>query len=254
MEYLEELEIDPFRRVDGHLLDASTGTLRRRPWVFNVRKAYKSLAILFVVGGIAGEGVFEYLGAKGETAVREFDQRRNMAAQQDASARLEAAKQDIDEATDTLGRQIKNQGPRYVFLNEVADDLIKELKQFSGQKVVMVACGRWERMTPEMNGFVGTVITILNKSGWTTEARFDESCVVAETIGVYFRPDEGKNNRTRAAADFLGKRLSKLIPGAPARAMPMYATPPELDSALRTFTDALLSRPDTVMIHIGAHP
>jgi hypothetical protein len=66
-------EVHPLSRLPTHNVNARTHLRTPRRGVLRSKKAYGILAVVFVVGGIAGEGIFEYLGAKAETAVRNFD-------------------------------------------------------------------------------------------------------------------------------------------------------------------------------------
>jgi hypothetical protein len=53
---------------------------------------YELFAVMLVIAGIGGEGIFEYLGAKAETAVRNFDRETAVTAEKEAGgAELDAA-------------------------------------------------------------------------------------------------------------------------------------------------------------------
>lgn len=67
----------------------------------------KFIALIMVVAGIGGEGIFEILSAKAETAVREFDQTHNEAAERETSNRLGAARRELDRAKTALGSEIQ---------------------------------------------------------------------------------------------------------------------------------------------------
>jgi hypothetical protein len=78
-------EWNPFKRLPTHSVNLRTRIRSARVWVKRCKKAYKHLAVLLVIAGIAGEGIFEYLGARAETAVRNFDNGIAVAAQNEAT-------------------------------------------------------------------------------------------------------------------------------------------------------------------------
>lgn len=155
-----------------------------------------------------------------------------------------------------LAKQIKSQGPRSKFIDEVASDLAERLKIFPGQSVVVIICGRFDRMTPELNTFLGSLMAVLNKAEWSTRTQTDDTCIVSESIGVYVNSSAGA--KTRMAAEILGEILGKAVPFSSSRVMPI--TPPKngVPLAPESFADvmfrALASNPEQVLIHVGQHP
>ncbi len=66
-------EVHPLNRLHTHNVNTRTRVRTPRIWVIRSQTAYARLAVVFVIGGIAGEGFCEFFGAKAETAVRNFD-------------------------------------------------------------------------------------------------------------------------------------------------------------------------------------
>jgi hypothetical protein len=66
-------EFRPLNRLVTHNVNTRTRVRTPRVGVLRSQRSYGVLAVVFVVVGIGGEGVFEYLGAKAETTVRDFD-------------------------------------------------------------------------------------------------------------------------------------------------------------------------------------
>lgn len=66
-------EWNPLQRLPTHTINTRTRVRVPRKRVIRSKKTYAKLAILFVVLGIAGEGTFEYLASRAETAIRSHD-------------------------------------------------------------------------------------------------------------------------------------------------------------------------------------
>lgn len=76
--------VHPLNRLPTHNVNTRTHARTPRNWVIRSQSAWHNIAIVFVVVGIGGEGVFEYLGARAESAVRNFDNRIAVQAETDA--------------------------------------------------------------------------------------------------------------------------------------------------------------------------
>lgn len=90
-------EVHPLNRLATHNVNTRTRVRTPRRWVLWSQKTYGVLAVMFVIGGIGGEGIFEYLGAKAETTVRNFDNRIAVAAQGEAIEAGTAATGAVDD-------------------------------------------------------------------------------------------------------------------------------------------------------------
>lgn len=94
---------EPLEKLHTHDVNTRTQVRTPRKWVIRSQTEWKRLAVLFVVLGIAGEGIFEYLGAKAESAVRNFDNGVAVAAgnaAHDARVDADKAKGDATDAHD----------------------------------------------------------------------------------------------------------------------------------------------------------
>lgn len=91
----------------------------------------KSLAMALVVLGIGGEGVFEVLSSRSETALRDFDQRHNIATQREESDRLDASKRDLDNARTALEGEIGRTSKSAKDARTVADGVKQEATTLS---------------------------------------------------------------------------------------------------------------------------
>lgn len=67
-------EVSPLDRLHTHNVNARTKSREPRKWVIRSQSWYRNIAVILVIGGIAGEGWFEYLSARAETAVRGHDE------------------------------------------------------------------------------------------------------------------------------------------------------------------------------------
>jgi len=146
------------------------------------QKWYKGLAITMVVGGIGGEGLFEYLAARAEDRVRRFDEKLTEVAQASALDALknardaqEQTKREID-ARLVLEKQLIAQGPRWRMLEARKGPFIEVLRKYKYQPVTIMECGAWGSITPErfrieqdLVNFLGTTVFDGSKivgAGW----------------------------------------------------------------------------------------
>jgi len=141
------------------------------------QKWYKGLAITMVVGGIGGEGLFEYLAARAEDRVRRFDEKLTEVAQASALDALknardaqEQTKREID-ARLVLEKQLIARGPRWRMLEARKGPFIEVLRKYKYQPVTIMECGAWGSITPErfrieqdLVNFLGTTVLMVLKS------------------------------------------------------------------------------------------
>src|ERR1019366_9309007 len=70
---------NPFKLLIKSTLSIGGNVRPSRRWARSMAIS-EHLAIAMVIGGIGGEGIFEYLAARAESAVREFDSKVSIAA------------------------------------------------------------------------------------------------------------------------------------------------------------------------------
>jgi hypothetical protein len=119
-------------------------------WVIRSQAWWKKVAIFLIIAGIAGEGVCEFLGAKAETAVRNFDETvagdaaknadrarcsadKADAAARDAQKRVEAVRKRAAAIDLSLSMTQYRMIGRGVYDH---DSLTKQLMPFKGQTIV----------------------------------------------------------------------------------------------------------------------
>ena len=167
-----------------------------------------------VVGGIGGEGVFEYLAARSETEVRKFDS--------DRVARL---------------------GPRGPLLNDAHIGADARITRFVGQRAALEACD-----TPGANEEKGQTMLILQNeltlAHWIAGYRWI-NCG-GRGLSVYVSPRSGTETRNAAgalASVMHEALLSRKGEGPSVGVIPPGSTiPPEP------------SDPDIVVVLINGHP
>jgi hypothetical protein len=67
-------EFHPLDRLPTHDVNIRTKVRNPRKWIIRSKFLYAKLALLVVVGGLAGEGIFEYLASRAETEIRQHDE------------------------------------------------------------------------------------------------------------------------------------------------------------------------------------
>jgi len=77
---------NPFDLLRSYEINLQTGTTVAKIRIRLFRHWYHLAAIIMVVGGIGGEGIFEYLAARAESDVREFDNRSLIVTEKIATA------------------------------------------------------------------------------------------------------------------------------------------------------------------------
>jgi hypothetical protein len=208
---------NPFEWLRKNNLKVGRSVRPSHRWVRSIFIS-EQLAIWMVIGGIAGEGVFEYLGARAESAVREFDSNMSIAARKEAtdglntaSQRLTGAKHDIDAARLAL----RAQGPRWALLREAAPELSKRLAPFARQRTDLLICGPRSSTDLETQVTWATLASvILGEQGanWNLE-RPDPSwsaCTPPAGYMVVYVNSEA-SQRTRQAANTLIDGLRKAL-------------------------------------------
>lgn len=68
-------EFHPLDRFPTHDVNTRTRARTPRKWAIRSKFAYAKLALVMVVGGLAGEGIFEFLAARAETRIRQHDEK-----------------------------------------------------------------------------------------------------------------------------------------------------------------------------------
>lgn len=139
-------EFNPFKYLPAHTVNFRTRLRSPRRWVLRLRKWYKHLAVWMVIGGIGGEGIFEYLVAHAESAVRELDNRVTLSARTAATAALDRA----TEAEAILQ-------PRSIALDQ-ARDIRASLKSLAGLDLWIGS--HW--IDPESARLAGQIKSALN--------------------------------------------------------------------------------------------
>lgn len=220
------------------------------------------LAIAMVVGGIGGEGIFEYLAARAENAVRELDERMTTSAQKSAVAALKEAngalaenKAEID-ARIALEKQLLSQGHRAAIFHDpsVNDRLVARLKPFAGQKFEIQYCPFTDKDFEQYEVLVAVEFLLEYEAHWDSLGRIRSGMCAAE---IFVMVRSTAPAKTQQAADALMDELVN-TPGLPladlrARnlshsAMRSQEPTPPAKAGVEP------SSADIVLIYVGPHP
>ncbi len=102
----------PFtNRLNANMIDLRRAQLVPRRGVTAIKSAYKWIALLMVFGGIAGEGIAEYVAARYEGLLRDFDGILVAATQLEAAQADERARNG-ESANAALRQQLKTEGDK----------------------------------------------------------------------------------------------------------------------------------------------
>jgi hypothetical protein len=175
-----------------------------------------------------------------------------LARQQEETAK---AQKELAVAQLALDRQVRTQGPRWLWLKDIPSSLSQELRQFSGQRVDVVVCGKSRPLDNEQYHTAGTVADILGPRGakWDVNWHLDELCTRSPSVEVFV--NSMAQEKTRNAASAVCKGLHALFPDFP---VAPYLMDPKLAPHFAMWPESALmisaSNPDSVVIDIGSHP
>jgi len=174
-----------------------------------------------------------------------------------------------DAARLALNKQLRSQGPRYLLLREAAPTLARELAPFAGQRAALLICGLYRNDREALETW-GTLANILGPdtvdgvkgSNWKM-VRNDPiwyNCSLSMQ-GVVVFVSSLAPQRTRDAADALGRALLKTLPRWDDVRIPGVVNPAVFKTAIAA---GLLDKddpsrlvtedPELLVVGIGEHP
>jgi hypothetical protein len=150
---------------------------------YRLTKKLATLGWIFICAGVMGEGVFEVLVAKADSAIHSFDEALLDEARKEAGSAAKSAKtaheeadavdresKDLKTRLDAASRQLADaeqdilaEGPRWRILKRGEDEFIKSLKPFAGQRLTVVICGN---ENTEQWQFEQLLMDMLRKAKW----------------------------------------------------------------------------------------
>jgi hypothetical protein len=162
-----------------------------------------------------------------------------------------------------LEHDILIQGPRWKLLEAGKEDFIKTLKPFAGQKVLVVYCGQWASVPPELFRVAQDLMNFLGKNkgaGWDVNGSTWDSCTTGASSagGNLISTSSVANGDVKGAANALYDALNKIeISTIKTEADPREAEPNSLTK--RSFgagspRELAAKNPTSVILLVGTNP
>jgi len=227
----------PLKRFHTHNVNTRTRERSPRTWVIRSQGAWEKIAVAFVVIGIGGEGIFEYVGARAETAVRNFDNQTAITAGRAADGAVNdfnTAQSQLKALTTQAGdldtrlqqgfAQLNAVSPRSVLLEIAAPSISQRLLPFAPRKLVVEMCG----VSPndqEKRETWGVLLHILRedaKWGSPENSGLTWGKCPANLLGIVVFLDDLASEKTKKAAKSLSIELQSVLP--PQRYFPFLVT------------------------------
>jgi hypothetical protein len=173
-------EVHLLNRLPTHAVNTRTRVRTPRRWIILSKAVYGWVAIVFVVGGIGGEGIFEFLAARAEDRVRAYDEQHLSETIAQAGAAKDSAEivrkdaeqlqkdvEDEELRRATLETEFDKYEPRLTLLRWHRLDIAKRLKRFSGQRFTIV--NAYAEVNESEGGRTSSELAVLLQDvvGWT---------------------------------------------------------------------------------------
>lgn len=299
----KRLQLEGSRTHDFHLLLAMTvlvaiGVIMEGPEIFHeARNAWAqcrrrrarhrsvapwitligALGWLFIVVGVAGEGIWEGKVSDDDAAITTFDETKLAIAERDAGnardsanaanralaeaqGKLNAVSTKADQITQQLAtteQGVVAMTPRSQLLQEKRTVFIESVEQFKGQKYSIVHCGPWPPVGPvEQQNLEGILRIALDDAGWVEgDPLYSESEGCSNPWGTYVAFSAATDSAVNGG-DAVVEAFTKVgIQSIPIAIAPTsLASLANLDLPFKPPESGLAKDPSLVVFVVGQNP